>query len=262
MSRFLQRWCRLRNGAEADRRPRPIRDESGIAAVEFAFILPLLLLLYVGTNTLMQAISAARGVTVLARTLSDLVSQQPPNVNLTDAVTQDMFNASTTVLAPFSTASLQMTLSNIEFVANASASSGTGYDAKTRWTVSFSNGTLRPCATAAGTTTPVLTPVANGTKPSSTTMPLGLYGAGFIIVADVSYTYQPTIGLFTWGQANGRTGTGTGIAFSRTSYMRPRETDNIRYTPGTASNTASICNIASPQVAQMSAPARAGLRRG
>ena len=81
-------------------------------------------------------------------------------------------------------------------------------------------------------------------------MPLGLYTAGFIIVADVSYTYQPTIGLFTWGNANGQTG---GIAhqivMNRTSYMRPRQTDNIRYTPSTASNTASICNIASPQVA-------------
>ncbi len=219
---------------------------SGVAAVEFGFILPLLLLLYVGTNTLTQAISAARAVTVLARTLADLVSQQQANTNLTDSVVADIFNASTAVMAPFPTTSLKMTLSNVEFVYN---STSKAYDAKTRWTVSFSGGTLRPCATTAGTTNPTLTPVPNGTDPSTTTMPVGLYGAGFLIVSDVSYVYRPTIGLFTWGNANGQTGSITNITMNRTSYMRPRQTDNIRYTPGSASNTASICNIASPQVA-------------
>ena len=226
-----------------------VRSEEGVAAVEFGFILPVLLLIYIGTNTLTQAISAARAVTVLARTMADLVSQQPANVNLTDSVTADIFNASTAVLAPFPTTSLKMTISNVEFVANSASVASNGYDAKTRWTVSFSGGTLRPCATASGVTTPVMTAVANGTKPSSTTMPVGLYSSGFIIVADVSYIYQPTIGLFSWANANGQTGvTDTSMAFSRTAYMRPRQTDNIHYTTSSASNTASICNIASPQV--------------
>lgn len=221
-----------------------IRDRSGIAAVEFGFILPLLLLLYVGANTLMQGISAARAVTVLTRTLADLTSQQPSNTNLTDSVVQDIFNASTAVLAPFPTTSLQMTLSNVEFVANAASTSSNGFDAKTRWTVSFTGGTLRPCLS-----NPKLTPVANGTDPSATTMPLGLYAAGFLIVADVYYTYVPTVGLFTWANANGQVGgTILPIKMSRTAYMRPRQTDNIRYTPGTSGTTVTTCPIASPQV--------------
>lgn len=229
-------------------RPRPfrvaagraIRDQSGVAAVEFGFILPLLLLLYVGVSSLTQAISAARGVTVLSRTLADLVSQQPRDVNITDSIAKDIFASSTIVLAPFSPSSLKMTLSNVEFVVNAAATDSNGYDAKTRWTVSFSNGTLRPCGT-----NPKLTWVPNTSKPSATTMPLGLYAAGFLIVADVSYTYTP--GLFNWGNANGQSTTFTTFNMNRTTYMRPRQTDNIRYTPSTASNTASICNIASPQ---------------
>lgn len=217
------------------------RDGSGVAAVEFAFIGPLLLLLYLGTAGLTQAISAARAVTVLARTLSDLVSQQPANVNLTDTLAQNIFSASTAVMAPFPTTSLKMTLSNVEFVADAASTSSNMLDAKVRWTVTFSGGTLRPCGTS-----PLLTPVANGSSPSPTTMPLGLYATGFLIVADVNYSYTPAISLFTWGMANGKANTGPlSFPMSRTSYMRPRQTDNIRYTSG---QTAQICTIASPQV--------------
>ena len=221
-----------------------VQDRSGVAAVEFAFILPLLLLLYVGANTLMQAISATRAVTVLTRTIADLTSQQPANNNLSDAVVQDIFNASTAVLAPFPTTNLKMTLSNVEFVANAASTGSNGFDAKTRWTVSFTGGTLRPCLG-----NPKLTPVPNGTDPSATTLPVGLYAAGFIIVADVSYTYIPTVGLFTWANANGQVGgTIIPIRMRRTAYMRPRQTDNIRYSPSSSSTTATVCPIASPQV--------------
>ena len=236
-------WQHLDHGLMRD-----FRDTSGVAAVEFAFILPLLLLLYLGTNGLTQAISAARGTTVLTRTLADLVSQQPPNVNITDTSAQNIFAASTAELAPFPTTGLTMTLSNVEFVANAAATASGGYDAKTRWSVSFSGGTLRACAPNPYKG-PVLTPVANGTKPTMTTMPLGLYAAGFVIVADVSYIYAPTLGLFTWDMANGRASSSpTSFSMNRTEYMKPRQTDNIRYTAGSSGTTATICPISSPQV--------------
>ena len=220
-------------------------DQSGIAAVEFAFIGPLLLLLYLGTAGLTQAISAARAVTVLARTVADLTSQQPDSVSLTDTIAQNIFAASTAVMAPFPTSSLKMTLSNVEFVANSASTSSNGYDAKVRWTVTFTGGTLRPCGQSSSPT-PVLTPVANGSNPSANTMPLGLYTTGFLIVADVSYVYTPTISLFDWADANGKPSTGpVNFTMSRTNYMRPRQTDNIHYATG---QTAKICTITSPQV--------------
>lgn len=223
-------------------------DSSGVAAVEFAFILPLLLLIYLGANGLTQAISAARAATILTRTIADLVSQQPPNAPLTDTTAQNIFAASTAELAPFSTTGLKMTLSNIEFVPNGSATTSGGYDAKTRWSVSFSGGALRACAPNPYQG-PVITAVPNGTRPSMTTMPVGLYAAGFLIVADVTYVYNPTLGLFTWDMANGRASSSP-VAFnmSRTEYMRPRQTDNIRYTAGSSGTTATICPISSPQV--------------
>ncbi len=215
------------------------RDGSGVAAVEFALVLPLMLLLYVGTCAIANAVSASRATVVLARTLTDLVSQQKANVSLTDTTMQNIFNASTTVMAPFPTATLKMTLSNVEFVADPTATSSNNLTAKTRWTVTFSGGTLRPC------TNPVLTAVANGTTPTPSTMPLGLYASGFVIVSDVTYTYTPSFGYFSYNFVSGQAGSSAmSFTMSRTTYMRPRQTDNIRYASG---QTAQICPIISPQ---------------
>ena len=217
-----------------------LRDEDGIAAVEFTLVLPLLLILYLGSASLVTATSASRDTSILAETLANLVSEQAPNVAMTDATITDIFNAATAVMSPFSTTNLQMTISNVEFVANASSSSGTGFDAKTRWTVTMSGGTLRTCGT-----TPLLNPVSSGTVPSSTTMPVGVYSAGFIIVADVSYAYTPAFGSFSFSFGSGAPSTSTfAYSIKRTSYMRPRQTDNIRYQSG---QSASICSISSPQ---------------
>ncbi len=219
---------------------RTLADEGGVAALEFAIILPLMLMLYIGTAAITEAVSASRAVVVLARTLSDITSQQPGNINLTDTSAQEIFNSATTLLVPFPTNTLKMTLSNVEFVANSKSTQSNGFDAKTRWTVSFSSGTLRPCLGS-----PNLTPVPNGTPPSPSSIPLGLYTSGFLIVADVSYTYVPSFGMFNWNWSKGTGGGGWTGSFpmSRTAYMRPRQTDNIRYTGGSAQ----ICPIASPQ---------------
>ena len=216
-------------------------DERGVAALEFALILPLMLLLYIGMSAITEAVSASRAVVTLSRTLADVTSQEAANTSLTDTATKEIFSASSAVLSPFPATGVKMTLSNVEFVADSNATASNGLDAKTRWTVTFSGAATRPCAG-----NPLLTPVSNGSSPSASTMPLGLYTAGFLIVADVSYTYTPSFGMFNWNWSNGSPGGGwTGsFTMSRTAYMRPRQTDNIRYTSG---QTAQICPIASPQ---------------
>ena len=52
-----------------------VRDKRGVAAVEFAFIVPLMLVLLFGMIDTSSAVAVDRKVTIAARTISDLVSQ-------------------------------------------------------------------------------------------------------------------------------------------------------------------------------------------
>lgn len=183
-------------------------DKRGVAAVEFALILPLMLLLYLGTAELTQGIMASRKSTLVARALSDLVAQLAAGSNMTDAEATNVFNAATAIMAPFPTTTLKMTVTSVEFVANSARANG--YDAKPRWTIVRNGGTARQCA--------VLSPVANTDAPASNKMPNGMYGSGSIIVADVSYTYDPPFGgaVLSWSSAQ------SVMTMSQTTYMRPR----------------------------------------
>ena len=51
------------------------RDRSGVAATEFAVIVPLMLVLFFGVVEFSTGVAVDRKVTLVARTLSDLVSQ-------------------------------------------------------------------------------------------------------------------------------------------------------------------------------------------
>jgi len=50
-------------------------DRRGIAATEFAFIVPIMLVLFFGTVEFSSGIAVDRKVTLMARTLADLTSQ-------------------------------------------------------------------------------------------------------------------------------------------------------------------------------------------
>ena len=203
------------------------REEDGIAAVEFALILPLMLTLYIGTAEVSNTLMASRKETLVARTLSDLVAQQSSGTALADTDLDSIFAAATAIMAPFSGSLLKMSITSVEFVANAKATSNTGYDAKPRWTAIRNGGTERPCA--------ILTAVANTATPSSTTMPTGIYQSGSVIVADTSYTYTPAFGGTFMSMSSG------GITFSHTTYMRPRNTTLISYSPATVPATSTVC---------------------
>src|SRR5262249_34725949 len=51
------------------------RDKRGISAVEFAMLLPLMVTLYLGGVEVSQAVAIDRKVTLIARTVADLVAQ-------------------------------------------------------------------------------------------------------------------------------------------------------------------------------------------
>jgi Flp pilus assembly protein TadG len=75
------------------------KDCRGVAAIEFAMVVPLMLVLFFGTVEFSTAVAIDRKVTTMARTLSDLTSQ---NKSVTDTQLTNIFNASTGIMAPYS----------------------------------------------------------------------------------------------------------------------------------------------------------------
>jgi Flp pilus assembly protein TadG len=162
-------------------------DERGVSAVEFAMLLPLMLSLYLGSVEVSQGIGADRKVTLTARTICDLVSQVSSigNTDMTNAL-----NASSAVMAPFSTTNLQVTVSSVKI------------DAAGKATVAWSdslNGTAH-------------------TTGSTVTLPAALNVANTSLIwSEVQYTYKPVIGYVM---------TGT-LTLKDHIYMRPRVSDTV-----------------------------------
>jgi hypothetical protein len=86
-------WRRLPRSARGLR-----GDCRGVAAIEFAIIAPIMLLAFFGTVEFCSAIAVDRKVTLVARTLSDLTSQ---NVGVTDAQLTAYFTVSQKILWPY-----------------------------------------------------------------------------------------------------------------------------------------------------------------
>lgn len=96
-------WRRARRRAV-----RLFRDRRGVAAIEFAFIAPLLLVMFFGTVEYTGAISVKRRVTTMARTVSDLTSQAAV---VTDTDFANFFAASSGIMMPYSATPISMTVS-------------------------------------------------------------------------------------------------------------------------------------------------------
>lgn len=111
-------------------------DQSGVAAVEFAIILPLMLMMYLGSYEITQAISVKRMTTIAASTVANIVTQYPSLSASNDI--PDILNAASAVLTPYPVANATITVTLITIDANKKATvawskalNGSGYTAGT-----------------------------------------------------------------------------------------------------------------------------------
>lgn len=88
-----------------------LRDRRGSAAVEFAFVVPVLLLLYYGMVEATQALLVNRRVSFIATGVGDLTTQ---TAQLSKTQLQDIFTISTAVMKPFPTDALAIRVVSIE----------------------------------------------------------------------------------------------------------------------------------------------------
>jgi Flp pilus assembly protein TadG len=78
-------------------------DQRGVSAIEFAYLLPVMLTLYIGGVEISDAVSADRKNTLVAHTVGDLVAAVS---NVTTANMTDVFNSDGWVAYPYSGSNL------------------------------------------------------------------------------------------------------------------------------------------------------------
>jgi Flp pilus assembly protein TadG len=158
------------------------RDTKGAVAVEFAFIAPILILMYFGIAEFTEGMIVKRRVSHVASTIADLTSRVS-QVNASD--TSDIFSVGRTIVAPLATSSLRMRLSSV--TANSGGISHVDWSDANNWSAYTAGATVTPPAAVIS---------ANQS----------------IIMAEVQYTYDSPIHYLL----------PAGIVMQQTYYLRPR----------------------------------------
>jgi len=166
---------------------RAIRCRKGLAAVEFALIAPVLVILFLGVIELCDALTCRQKVTSVASTAADLVAQQS---KVTDAEMSDIFDALNSIIFPYTTTTAKIRISSL---------------------IDDGNGG----ATVAWSDAQNMTALTQGT---AVTVPSGLItSGGSVIRAEITYGYtSPTAKLIT----------GT-VTMSDTFYAKPRKVAQV-----------------------------------
>ncbi|KRQ93473.1 hypothetical protein CQ10_07790 [Bradyrhizobium valentinum] len=171
-------------------------DRSGLAAVEFAMIFPMMLVMFFGVVELSAAISADRKATLVARTLSDLTSQAK---SVADADLKNFGEAAKAIMTPYPPSPLISSITELYVddpsgVARVQWSKGLTIDAS-------GNVSIAPTAPHnPGDVVPL---------PSTLTAAKGTY----VIWSEVSYKYTPAVGYML---------AKTGLTFKDAAFTRPR----------------------------------------
>jgi len=162
---------------------RLIADRSGLAAVEFAIVIPLMMALFFGTVEFSNGVAIDRKVTLVARTLSDLVSQSTSVTN-TDLTSYTI--TAKAILTPYSSTPLISTVSELYI-------DPTSLVARVQWSSGSS-----PRAVSSAVSVPAALKIP-GT---------------YLIYSEVSYNYVPAVGYVMMR---------AGITLSDFTYTRPRQ---------------------------------------
>lgn len=179
--------------AMAARIARLARDQRGVSAIEFAMIVPVLILLYVGTAEIGNALTIYRRTSQVATTAADLIAQVR-SVTKTDI--KDIQAASGSILTPYPTDPLKIVLTSV--VA----------DDKNKTKVEWS------CANKG----------AAHVAGANFTLPAGLTEAdSSVLVAEVTYSFTPLLGMTTFFSPGS-------FDMTRTFYTRPRQSLKVTKT--------------------------------
>jgi Flp pilus assembly protein TadG len=197
MKSISKMWVRARRSAE-----RLSQDCSGIAATEFAVIVPVMMMMFFGLVEFSSGVAINRKVTLVARTMSDLTSQ---GTTATDTTLGNSFAAANAIFYPYPSLPTSATITELSIDPTTSA-------VKVVWSRSAT-------INASGT---VLVGVGH---PCSfvATPPGALIVAGTSLIwSEVNYLYTPAVTYGLMPQA--------GITLHDQAYTRPRQSNTVPYT--------------------------------
>jgi len=173
-----------------------------VAAVEFAMILPVLMVLFLSSFDAANGIAIYLKVRAATFSLAAITNQYGTGIGAAPIATADMTaitSATADVLAPYSTTPLVMTVSQIK------ATSAT--QAVVSWSNSVNGNALTTGAPFTGLPTNIAANTCGGTYPC------------YFIFATVSYTFTPSFGSFLTGP----------ITLSDSLYATPRSSACVMY---------------------------------
>jgi len=166
-------------------------DRRGVAAVEFALLLPIILLLYFGVVELTQGVMTEQRASHAASTIGDLTAQ---STTVTQAELTQVMSMGDTIMYPYPTTTLEMRVSSL---------------------VADSHGVV----TVAWSEAQGMSALAKGSTVSG--LPANVVNAGeSVIMAESQYTYTSVFGQIMPSP----------VVFNEKYYLRPRGSTTVTCT--------------------------------
>jgi len=182
-----------------------IASTRGVAAIEFAMILPVLLIGLLATFDAGNAIAVYMKVRSATYILAAITNQYSTTTPIQMADMTAITGATSAVLAPYSSSPIVVVVSQLAISAAGKTTAAVDWSA-----------TLNGTALTAGSVVNLPTGIASSTTTCST------YPC-YLIYAQVSYKYTPMFGYFASG----------GLTLSDSVFLTPRSSTCIPYVPET-----------------------------
>lgn len=223
--------------------------EDATAAIEFALVLPVLLVILLAGSQVVLYINANRKVGQAARSISQMISQAAPPSNSTIATVNasDLHFSydSTLVIFPFVmtdakrqgiawSADISINFASISFspisssTCNDPMDQSSCYVANVTWT---STGTSQPGGANYRPCVPPQLPASNTAAPNRGTLPRSVFGPASLIVVDIVFTFSPMFASRFVPP----------IRIARTAYVQPRYASLVSFDTTANDGIASKC---------------------
>jgi Flp pilus assembly protein TadG len=175
------------------------RERRGVAAIEFAMIVPIMSVMFIGAVELSQAITVDRRVTQVASSTADLVARAEKQISQTEIA--DIMKVGGYIMEPYSQGPLEITLRSV------TSSPASATTTKQSWSCTY-KGLDKTQSCECSNTIKSIPPNLVTSNDS-------------VVVAEVTYGYKPLI--FDYFMKRAATSTGTGVyAMNETIYLKPR----------------------------------------